>query len=39
MEKTVDYIEVAKLFSLKPLNLSTGVAEVGILITEVWLPN
>ena len=39
MEKTADYIEVAKPFSLRPLNLSTGVTEVGMLIAEAQLPN
>ena len=39
MEKTADYIEVAKPFSLRPLNLSAGVAEVGILVAEARLPN
>ena len=39
MEKTVDYIEVAKPFFLRPLNLSAGVAEVGILVAKARLPN
>ena len=39
MEKTADYIEVAKPFSLRPLNLSAGVAEVRILVAEAQLPN
>ena len=35
MEKTADYIEIVKPFSLRPLNLSAGVVEVGILVAEV----